>query len=265
MVMAAIAFMVVIVICALFGKWLAPIDPDQQDLTLSVVGPSGDHLAGTDNIGRDILSRAVVGTWIAVAGPFVLAVGEVVLGAALGLLAGYVGGWVDTAIARYVDLMWSLPGLLVTIMIIGIAGGGYWGAVAVLIFLNASNDIRILRASALWQRGLPYIEAARVLGLPRRRIMARHVTPNMMPLVVTTFCLDFAGSLGTIAGLAYLGFGLTPGTPDWGTMIGENRYILFENPAASLLPTLLVAFTAISMSLIGNWLYDYIASRGRSR
>ena len=95
--------------------------------------------------------------------------------------------------------------------------------------------------------------------------MVRHIWPNVLPIVVTTFCLDFAGSLVALAGLAFLGFGLAPGTPDWGTMLGENRTILFDNPAASLAPAMLVAFTAISMNLIGNWLYDVMASRGRSR
>lgn len=258
-------FMAMIVVWAIFGALVAPHDPNQQDLVLSLSSPSGAHLAGTDDIGRDILSRAIAGTWTSVSGPFVLALGQVFIGGAMGLLAGYVGGWVDVVIARWVDLMWSLPGLLVTIMVIGIVGGGYWAAVGVLIVLNGPNDIRMFRAAALEQRGLPYIEAARTLGLTRRRIMSRHVTPNIMPIIVTTFCLDFAGALGALAGLAYLGFGIAPGTPDWGTMIGENRTILFENPAACLLPTALVALTAISMNTIGNWLYDAMSSRGRSR
>jgi ABC-type dipeptide/oligopeptide/nickel transport system permease subunit len=257
--------MALVVICAVFGPLITPFDADQQNFAATLQGPSGHHLAGTDNIGRDIFSRAIAGTLTSVSGPLVLALGSVAMGAGMGLLAGYVGGWVGALIARYVDLMWSLPGLLVTIMLIGIVGGGYWAAVGVLIILNGPNDIRMFRAAALEQRGLPYIEAARTLGLTRRRIMARHVTPNIMPLIVTTFCLDFAGALGALAGLAYLGFGLAPGTPDWGTMIGENRTIIFTNPAASLFPTGLIALTAISMNLIGNWLYDVMAARGRSR
>jgi peptide/nickel transport system permease protein len=264
-VMFAMLFTALLVICAILGGIVAPHDPDVEDLATGVTGIGGAHWFGTDDIGRDILSRAIAGTWSSVSGPLVLASGQLLIGGALGMTAGYLGGWVDTAIARYVDLMWALPGLLVTIMVIGIVGGGYWGAVGALIALNAANDIRLFRAAALEQRGLPYVEAARTLGLPRRRIVARHLTPNIMPLFVTSFMLDFAGALTAMAGLAFLGFGLAPGTANWGTMIGENRDILLTNPSACLLPTALVVLTAISMDLLGNWLYARMAERGKSR
>lgn len=265
MVIAAMVFMGVVVVCAAAGGLIAPHDPGQQHLSVGLSGPSGRYLFGTDEIGRDIFSRAIVGTWSSVSGPLVLAVGQLALGGATGILGGYVGGWVDVVIGRWVDLMWSLPGLLLTVIIIGVVGGGYWGAVGVLIFLNAPNDTRMFRAGALEQRGLPYIEAARTLGLSRRRIMARHVGPTIAPLFVTTFCLDFAGALTAMAGLAFLGFGLAPGAPNWGTMIEENRAILAQNPAGALLPAALVVATAVSMDLIGNWLHGTLTERGRSR
>jgi peptide/nickel transport system permease protein len=264
-VILAMVFVAVLVIWAVLGGIIAPHDPDAENLATGVTGMSGAHWFGTDDIGRDIFSRAIAGTWSSVSGPLVLAFGQLAIGGALGMMAGYLGGWVDTAIARYVDVMWALPGLLVTIMVIGIVGGGYWGAVGALIALNAANDIRLFRAAALEQRGLPYVEAARTLGLRRRRIVARHLTPNLMPLFVTSFMLDFAGALTTLAGLAFLGFGLAPGTANWGTMIGENRDILLTNAWACLLPTALVVLTAVSMDLLGNWAYARLAERGKSR
>jgi peptide/nickel transport system permease protein len=261
----AFAVMFVVVVCALFGDLIAPLDPNAQNLALSVTGPSSAHPAGTDEIGRDILSRTIAGTWSSVSGPLVIAIGQLLIGAAIGMLAGYVGGPIEALVNRWVDLMWALPGLLVTIIVIGIIGGGYWGAVGALIILNAPNDTRMFRAATLEQRGLPYIEAARTLGLRRRRIVMRHVGPNIFPLLVTTFCLDFAVSLQVLAGLAFLGFGIAPGEANWGTMIEENRLIIFDNPAASLLPAAMVVLTAVSMDLIGNWLYGRMTSRGSSR
>jgi peptide/nickel transport system permease protein len=264
-VMIAMGFMFVVVVFALFGSLIGPMDPGEEHLAVGVSGPSSTYLFGTDEIGRDVLSRVIAGTWTSLSGPLVLAAGQLALGGALGVLAGYVGGWVDVLVARWVDVMWSLPGLMVTLIVIGTIGGGYWGAVLALIILNASNDTRMFRAAALEQRGLPYIEAARTLGLPRRRIMLRHVGPNILPLFITNFFLNLAGGLTAMAGLAYLGFGLAPGSPNWGTMIDENRLILFENPFGSLLPTLMVILVAVSMNEIGNWLYATMAERGKSR
>jgi peptide/nickel transport system permease protein len=264
-VMLAMAFMLLVVAFALFGSLIEPKDPAEQHLLVGVTGPSSTYLFGTDEIGRDVLSRMIAGTWSSLSGPFVLAIGQLAIGGGLGILAGYVGGWVDVLIARWVDVMWSLPGLLVTLILIGTVGGGYWGAVGALIILNSSNDTRLFRAAALEQRGLPYVEAARTLGLPRRRIMVRHVGPNVLPLFVTNFFLDFASGLTAMAGLAYLGFGLAPGSPNWGTMIEENRLILFDNAFGSLLPTAMVVLVAVSMNELGNWLYTTMAERGKSR
>jgi peptide/nickel transport system permease protein len=264
-VMIAMTLMAIVVLWAVFGKLVAPHDPSQEHLSLGATGPSAGHWLGTDEIGRDIFSRTIAGTWSSLSGPFVLTVGQLAIGGALGMVAGYVGGWVDMVIARWIDVMWSLPGLLATVIVIGIIGGGYWGAVLALIVLNCPNDTRMFRAAALEQRGLPYIEAARTLGLPRRRIMLRHVGPNVMPLFVTNFFLDLATGLTAMAGLAYLGFGLAPGAPNWGTMIDENRLILFDNPLASLFPTIMVVVVAISMNEIGTWLYTTMAERGKSR
>lgn len=264
-VVLAFVFMLAVAVCAIFGTWVAPHDPDAQDLLLGTTGPSGGHWFGTDDLGRDVFSRVVAGTSSSVVGPIVFAIGVVVLGGTLGVIAGYTGGWLGAVIARWVDLMWALPAFLVTIMLLGVIGGGYWGAVAVLIVLNCAWDCRLLRGAAIEQRGLPYIEAARTLGLGRSRIIVRHIAPNVLPIAVTSFCLDFASGLTVMAGLAFLGFGLAPGTANWGTMINENREILFENPAASLAPAGMVIITAIAMELIGNWTYSRLSERGKSR
>lgn len=254
-----------VVVLAVFGSVIAPHDPNGQDLTVGLTGPSGAHLFGTDQLGRDILSRVIVGARTALLGPIVIALGAMAIGNVLGLVAGYRGGVVDTAIMRWVDLMYALPGLLVAIVVVGVLGGGYWRAVALLVVLSSPYDTRIIRSATLEQRVLPYVEAARTLGLPRRRIMFAHIWPNLTALVVANTFLSFAYSLVTLSALSFLGLGVGPGTPDWGRMLAESRSLLFDNPAAALAPGAMIALTAASVNLLGDWLYEVLADRGRAR
>jgi peptide/nickel transport system permease protein len=255
----------VVVVCAIFGSLIAPHDPNQQNLLVGLTSPSKDFWLGTDDLGRDVFSRVIVGARTAIVGPIIIALGAMLVGNALGLIAGYRGGTVDATIMRWVDLMWALPGLLIAIVVVGVLGGGYWLAVALLIVLTAPYDTRIVRAATLEQRSLPYVEAARALGLRDRRIMLRHIWPNVLPLVVANTFLNFAFTLVTLSALSFLGLGVGPGTPDWGRMLAESRTLLFDNPWAALGPGLMLVITAASMNLIGDWLYEWMSDRGRGR
>jgi peptide/nickel transport system permease protein len=185
----------------------------------------------------------------------VVAAGAFSIATVLGLLSGYLGGAVDSAIMRWVDFMLALPGPLVAIVVVGVVGGGYWTAVMVLIILFTAPDTRIVRSAVLEQRPRPYIDAARALGVSRTRILFIHILPNVLPIILAYVVLDFAFALVNLAGLSFLGLGVEPGTPDWGRMLFENRTILFTNPVALLLPAAMVILTAVSMNLIGDWLF----------
>jgi peptide/nickel transport system permease protein len=263
----AAAFLVLgaVVFLAVFGYLVAPVDPHAQDLETGLVGPTGSHWLGTDDLGRDIFSRTLVGARTALVGPILVAVGAMLIGNAIGLVAGYRGGWADTVVMRTVDLMYALPALLVAIVVGGVLGGGYWIAIAILIVLFSPYDARLVRGATLEQRGLPYVEAARALGLSPRRIMFRHIWPNLLPLVVANTFLNFAFALVTLAGLSFIGIGVDPGTPDWGRMLAESRTLLFDNPWAALAPGAMLVATAVSMNLLGDWLYERLSDRGRSR
>jgi peptide/nickel transport system permease protein len=252
-----IAFVIVaiVVICALFGGSIAPDSPFTQRLQVGDVPPSAEFLAGTDLLGRDVLSRVVHGAWTALVGPVVVAAGAFAIATVLGLLSGYLGGAVDSAIMRWVDFMLALPGPLVAIVVVGVVGGGYWTAVTVLIILFTAPDTRIVRSAVLEQRPRPYIDAARALGVSKTRILFIHILPNVLPIILAYVVLDFAFALVNLAGLSFLGLGVEPGTPDWGRMLFENRTILFTNPVALLLPAAMVILTAVSMNLIGDWLF----------
>jgi peptide/nickel transport system permease protein len=248
--------MAVVVVCALFGASVAPDSPFTQRLEVGDVPPSAEFLAGTDLLGRDVLSRVIYGAWTALVGPIVVAAGGWTIATVLGLLAGYLGGWVDSAIMRWVDFMLALPAPLVAIVVVGVVGGGYWTAVTVLIILFTAPDTRIVRSAVLEQRPRPYIDAARALGISKTRILFVHILPNVLPLILAYVVLDFAFALVNLAGLSFLGLGVEPGTPDWGRMLFENRTILFTNPVALLLPAAMVILTAVSMNLIGDWLFE---------
>jgi peptide/nickel transport system permease protein len=259
------AFVAVVVVFAAFGPLIAPREPNAQNLLVGVTPPNGDFWLGTDDLGRDVFSRTITGARTAFIGSMLIALGAMVIGSALGLLAGYRAGPFDAGIMRWVDLVCALPGLLVAIVIVGILGSGYWLAVALLVILTAPYDTRIVRAATLEQRPLPYVEAARTLGLPARRIMLRHIWPNVLPVVVANTFLTFAVSLVSLSALSFLGLGVGPGTPDWGRMLSESRTLLFDNPAAALAPGVMIVLTAASVNLIGDWFYERLSDRGRAR
>lgn len=260
-VVVSFTWIVIVVMTAIAGQWFAPYPSSQQDLYNMAATPSATHLLGTDVLGRDVLSRIVAGSRTALVGPFVVAVFGAIVSAVLGILAAYRGGAIDTVIMRIVDFTFALPGLLISIVVVSLLGGGYWMAIVVLSFLNVQGDIRIVRGAALGERGLAYVEAARVVGVPRWRIMYRHVLPNISPILVTNFAVDFAGALVALSGLAFLGLGSEIGSPEWGSMISENQSALFTNPTASLAPSIAVVLVAVSVNLIGDWLYE----RGSAR
>ena len=262
----SLAFVVVavVIVLALFGPWLEPHSPQFQYLLDVNQPPNHTHWLGTDALGRDITSRVIAGAKTALLGPLVVALTGAVLSSLLGIASGYYGGAMDMAIQRYVDFMFALPGLLIAIVVVGVVGGGYWLAVAVLALLNFSGDVRIVRGAVIEQRPLPYVEALRTLGVPRRRIMYVHIQRNIMAIIFANAALDFALALVALAGLAFLGLGAELGSPEWGRMLAENKDILFTNPAASLAPAVAIVLVATSVTLIGDWVYDKFAYSGRS-
>jgi peptide/nickel transport system permease protein len=258
-------FVVVVLVLAVTGTLLAPKDPRAVDLNVGVIGPAGGFPLGTDDLGRDVLSRVIAGARSALAGSLIIAVATTAIAAVLGVVAGYRGGWLDTLIGRWVDIMYSLPSLLVAIIVVGVLGGGYAAAILVLVALNAPQDLRVVRAVALEQRALPYIEAARILGLSGARIMARHIWPNAIPVVLANFFIRFTYSLVDLSTLSFLGLGIPPGAPDWGRMLAEGRDLVFDNPLAALAPAVMIVLTAVSVNLLGDWVHDRLSTRNAAR
>jgi peptide/nickel transport system permease protein len=252
----SMALLALLVTFAIFGRAITPHDPDEQRLFVGDTTPSAEFWAGTDLLGRDVASRSIVGARTALVGAVVISVGAFAIATVLGLLSGYQGGATDAVVMRGTDLMLALPALLIAIVVVGIVGGGFWVAVLVLILLFAAPDTRIVRSAVLEQRSLPYVEAARTLGVSKPRIMFGHILPNILPIILAYVVLDFAFALVSLAGLSFLGLGIAPGAADWGRMLAENKGLLFSNPWAAVVPALLIVLTAAAMNLVGDWMYD---------
>jgi peptide/nickel transport system permease protein len=254
--------LLVMLVLAIAGSAIAPHNPSAQSLVAANARPGHGFLLGTDSLGRDLFSRVLAGTRSALEGPLVIALGAMVISVFFGIISGYIGGLLDTVIMRGVDVGYALPPLLVAIVVAGVVSGGYWVAVAVLVVLSAPYDIRIIRAVTLEQRQLPYIEAARVLGLNRRQIMVRHILPNVVPFIIVDLCLDFAFALVTLSGLSFLGLGAPPGSPDWGRMLSDNQALVFTNALGALAPGIMIVLTAAAVSIVGDWVAERFAARG---
>ncbi|MCG2802116.1 MAG: ABC transporter permease [Cellulomonas sp.] len=238
------------------GPWIAP-HALAQDVLLGVA-PAGSpgHLLGTDALGRDVLALTVAGTRSALIGPLVIALGSMGLGLLLGAPAGYRGGLLDSLVGRWCDLVLALPPILLAIVVAGVIGGGYWVSVAVLMVLFSPSDTRMIRAAVLATRHRPYLEATRVLGLSSPRVLVRHVLPNIAPIALTNVFLDVAFALVAMSSLSYLGVGVAPGSADWGRQLSDGRDLLFTNPAASIVPGVMIIVAAVAANVIGDWLAD---------
>ncbi|WP_033296191.1 ABC transporter permease [Amycolatopsis jejuensis] len=262
LVAACAAFLLVVVVCAIAGNLFAPMDPAAQNPMLGVSGPGNGHLLGTDQLGRDVFSQLIAGARAAVFGPLMVALGCGVIGGLTGLAAAYFGGWRDLLANRFADLVFALPALLVAAVVVGIAGGGYWVTAGLLLVLSIPSEIRLCRSAAMVQVRMPYVDAARTLGLPASRAIFRHVLPNIVPTLVATVLLDFVGALIGFASMSFLGLGVPPGSPDWGSLLAAGQPLIAENPWLATAPAILLILTASSATLLGDWVHERLSNHG---
>lgn len=257
------AFLVFLVLVMIFGQWVLPHDPQKLHVLRILQAPGDLHPLGTDDVGRDVLSRVMDGTLASVLGPFLVAVLSTAIGTVFGVLAGYRGGAIDAAVMRCADLLYSIPGLLVAIIAVGMFGGGYAVAIAVLALFTAPYQARIIRSAAAEQASRPYVEAAKLSGRSQLWIMANHLTPNVLPVVLASAFVEFANALVAFSGLSFLGLGSGPTGTDWGRMLSEARSYILDNPAWSLAPAILIIATAVAMNIVGNHIFERF-SAGKS-
>ncbi|MGZ0213035.1 MAG: ABC transporter permease [Actinomycetales bacterium] len=260
----SLALLGVAAFLVLFGNLIAP-DATAQSILDSLLPPgSPGHLLGTDELGRDVLALTIAGAASALVGPVCVALGSMLLGILLGTVSGYLRGPIDFIIGRWTDLLFSLPLLLAAIVVAGVFGAGYWMTVLLLILLFSPSDIRIVRAGVMEQAARPFVEAAQMLSLSKARIMFTQVLPNVSSLIITNSMLNVAFALVAFSSLSFLGVGVAPGTADWGRQLTDGRAIMVDNPAAVLVPALLIIGVASAANLVGDWLGQVLTRTGRS-
>ena len=255
----------VLVLAAVFAPLLAPHNPNTVAILDKHASPSLDHPLGTDNLGRDNLSRVLFGARQTI-GTAVLASGAVALiGIFLGVLAGYLGGVVDAVISRVVDVVLAFPPFLVALAVTGVLGPGLGHVAIALIAVWWARYARIVRSAVIAERGKPYMEAARAVGSSRTRTVRRHLLPNIIAPVVVLTTLDTGDLLLAISGLSFLGLGVRPPTAEWGAMLSEARTYLSTAPLLMVWPGLALFLLVLGFNLLGDGLRDALDPRTRRR
>jgi peptide/nickel transport system permease protein len=249
------------VLGAVLGPVLAPHDPLEQNLIRQLEPPSGEHWLGTDEFGRDILSRLLYGTPISLSVGLV-AVGIGVLGGGLlGLVTGYFGGWVDLVGMRVVDVLLAFPSILLAVVVVAVLGPSLGNAMIAVGIVGIPHYARIVRSSVLAVRGLPFVEAERALGARERHILFRTVLPHCMPPVLVQASLGLATAILDAAGLSFLGLGAQPPTPEWGAMLGHGRQYVIQAPWVLAAPGVAILLTVLGFNLVGDALRDALDPR----
>jgi peptide/nickel transport system permease protein len=246
---------------ALFAAQLAPYDPNAQTLVERFGPPSIAHLFGTDQLGRDVLSRTIWGSRVSLGVGFSSVLITIVIGTAIGLAAGYSGGWIDGALMRFVDVFISIPVFMLLLTIVAIYGSN----VPLLItFIGVSafpGAARIVRAEVLTLKPREFITASQVIGSTPGRIMLRHILPNLVPIIVVSATLRVGAAILTEAGLSYFGLGVPPPAPTWGGMVADGRTSLDVAWWVSTFPGVALLVVVIATNLVGDGLRDVLDPR----
>ena len=248
-----------LLLIALAAPWIAPFDPLDQDLSAQMQHPSfsaasGGHWLGADSLGRDLLSRLIYGTRIALEVAVLAAVPTAVLGTGLGLIAGYFGGLLDAVISRLVDVWTSFPPVLLSIILVALIGTGLSSVIIAIIVIDWTRFCRVIRAETFKQRHMDYVDAAVVAGLRPLTILGREILPNVLPLVLVLLTLEMGIAVIVEAILSFVGLSVSSDTPTWGGMIAEGRTIIHQAPWIMAFPMLALLVTVLALNLLGDGL-----------
>jgi ABC-type dipeptide/oligopeptide/nickel transport system permease subunit len=252
------------VLIGIIAPFVSPFDPNKQNLRAIFRPPSKEHPFGTDQFGRDILSRILWGartSLIVATSAIALAM---VLGALTGVSVGYRGGWTDEAVMRFVDVLLTFPDIFLAIIVTAVVPPGLGTTVLAIAVYNLPQFIRVARAAALSVRENAFVEAARASGASSAYIVLHHILPNSLAPIVVLATLRTAASILTAAGLSFLGLGVQPPTPEWGTMISEARVYIVTAPWTSLFPGLAIFLTVLSFNLLGDGINDALNPRRKA-
>ncbi len=252
-------------IVAAFGQALAPYDPLAMDFTARFAPPSSAHWFGTDDFGRDLLSRVLYGARVSVQVAFIAVGISASAGVTLGVTAGYLGGWVDELIMRVMDVIFAFPAVLLAITVMAILGRGVENAMIAIAIVYAPIFARVTRGAVIAVRDREFVTAARALGQGHGRIMWRHVLPNALGPIIVQTSLSLAFAILAEAALSFFGLGTQPPDPSWGRMLAEGRGFLGQAPWMGIFPGLAIMVSVLGFNLLGDGLRDVLDPRWRGR
>jgi peptide/nickel transport system permease protein len=259
-VIAGGAFILFLLVLALGAPWIAPKDPLEQDIILGATPPAWmngsepGHLLGTDDLGRDALSRVIYGTRVALTVAFVAATLAAVIGSTLGLIAGWRRGWMDAAISRLVEIWMAFPPVLLSILLVAVVGAGVGSVIAAIAIIDWTRFCRVVRAETMTQASTDYVTAARAIGFPHMRILMREIFPNVVPVLIALVSLEMGIAVIVEAILSFVGLSVSSDTPTWGGMIAQGRLLLHEGWWILAAPLTMLFLTVLAFNLLGEGL-----------
>ncbi|MBZ9750908.1 ABC transporter permease subunit [Deinococcus sp. HMF7620] len=276
--MFSLVVIALLILMALFAPWIAPFDPNAQDLAGIYAPPSSQHVLGQDSLGRDLLSRIMYGSRVSLIVGFTVAAFSIALGTLMGLLAGFLSGRVDTVISRFIEIMLSIPELPLQLTLSGLFAVSDLPAIArlrenpnssvfiivtIFTFFGWMGTARLVRGEVLKLKNLEYVDAARALGARSGRIMFRHLVPNIVAVIIVNGTLAVGGAILGEAALSFLGFGIQPPVSTWGNMLSNANEVVLEHPYIALYPGLAILLTVLVFNFLGDGLRDAFDPKSR--
>ncbi len=255
-----IVILTILVLAAILAPLLAPYDPNNMDFEM-IESPSAKHLLGTDDLGRDLLSRLIYGAQVSLfVGVSTVGI-SLVIGLFLGIAAGYYGGFIDTVIMRYIDLQWAFPNFIIAVYLVAVFGTGLSNVIIAITLAFIDDFARIARGMVLTIKEEQYIDAARTVGVSDFRIMWRHILPNAAAPIIVQATVSISYAILAEAGLSFLGLGVEASTPTWGLILAESRSFISRAWWLGLFPGLAIMLTVLSINFLGDALRDHLDVR----
>jgi peptide/nickel transport system permease protein len=261
--LAGTVVLLIVTLAAVFAAQVAPYSPTRQDFRIEREAPSGAHLMGTDEFGRDLYSRVIWGAQSSLQAGAVAASIALLAGLVLGMVAAYYGGALDNLIMRVMDVLLAFPYILLAIAVVAILGPGLQNAMIAIGIVYVPHYARVVRGAVLSVRARDYVEAARAIGAPDGRVMVQHVLPNTLAPIIVQTTLNVGTAIIDTAGLSFLGLGTQPPTPDWGNMLSAGRSYVIDSPWIATFPGLAILVTVLAFNLMGDALRDAFDPRLR--
>ncbi|HWQ58089.1 MAG TPA: ABC transporter permease [Clostridia bacterium] len=262
-VIVSLVVLGIILICSVFAPLISPYDPYEQDLSVTLSGPTRAHLLGADSVGRDVLTRLFYGGRTTILGGLAIVFVSIALGLPLGLICGYYGGVLDALFMRACDIVLAFPSLLLAFVLVAGLGRNMSNAIIALGIVYVPGLARLVRSLTMVEKNKVYVEALHSMCYSDARIMFVHIIPNCMSSVVVQLTLDIGYAVLDLAGMSFLGFGVQPPTADWGNMLNEGRSYLMQVPLLALAPGICIILLAVSINIFSDGLYRYLEPKQR--